>query len=525
MNGKNKRAEKRKFLPEVTLKLIPPRYVFAFTLTILKFLLIIGVVLWLIYKIRYFYFLVLLTQFVCVIKIISSDTNPDYKVPWLLFVLILPVVGFMLYFVFSKTTLKRKYVKKFKTLKGLDYEHSDQADVLALKQENLTAYNMANLIKKISGANLFTDTTAEYFSSGEEYKNSLILDIKSAEKFIYLEFFIIKKGKFWKEVYDALKEKAISGVEVKIVYDDIGCMHALPTRYHKALKRAGIKAVPFSRLKGEANSDFNNRSHRKIVVIDGKISYTGGINIGDEYINLTSRLGHWKDVGVKLVGGATKELTKLFLIDYAINSKLLDNSDTKHYPSIVNASNTKANGYVIPFGDGPKPLYEYSVGKSVIQAMLYSAKKYAYITTPYLIIDNDTCQTIEDASLRGVKVKIIVPGVPDKKLVNYLTKSYYDRLMKAGVEIYEYEKGFIHAKSYLIDGEYALLGTINLDYRSLEHHFENGVWFYGSPIIRDIEEDFNESLSKSVKVGEKGKKQSALKRIICALLKVFSPLF
>ncbi len=515
----------KRVLPERTLKFIPLRYVLAFMLTIIKFLLITGVVVWLILKVKYFYLVVLLTNIVCVIKIIASDTNPDYKVPWLLFVLILPVVGLLLYFVFSKTTLKRRYVKRFKDLDGIDYEYNDYKAMARLKEENLTAYNQAKLLKKISNSHLFTNVKTEYFSSGESYKESLIKDLKNAQKFIYLEFFIIKKGKFWKEIYDVLKQKTLAGVEVKIVYDDIGCMCTLPSYYYKRLKRVGIKAVPFSRLKGEANSDFNNRSHRKIVVIDGVIAYTGGINIGDEYINEKQRLGHWKDVGVKLNGNATFELTKLFLIDYAINTKTSDISSIEHYAKFDVQNDSKNSGYVIPFGDGPKPLYQYNVGKSVIQAMLYSAKKYAYIITPYLIIDNDLCQTIEDTALRGVNVKILLPGIPDKKLVNYLTKSYYDRLMSAGVEIYEYVQGFVHAKSYLIDGEYAMLGTINLDYRSLAHHFENGVWFYNLPIIKEIEEDFISSLKISVKVLDKNKKQNFIKRIICALIKVFSPLF
>lgn len=517
---KNSQKNKRR-LPEVTLKFLPFRYVFAFIVTVLKFLIVTGAVVWLSISVKYFYFLVLFAQFVCTVKIISSDTNPDYKVPWLLFVLILPVVGFLLYLIFSSTKLKRKYVRKFKVLKNVDYHKDDGSEFLTLKEENTVAYNQAVLIKKISSANLFRDTETKYFSSGEEYKESLILDLKNAKNFIYLEFFIIKKGKFWKEVYDVLKEKAKNGVEVKIVYDDIGCMLTLPSYYYKTLKKAGIKAIPFSRLKGRLNSEFNNRSHRKIVVIDGLVGYTGGINIGDEYINVKHPYGHWKDCGIRLSGKAVYEFTKLFLIDYQISAKDFDLSKNTHYPPI---NNKNQNGYIIPFGDGPKPLYEYDVGKSVIQTMFYSAKKYAFITTPYLIIDNDMCQTIEDMALRGVDVKIIVPKVPDKKLINYLTKSYYSRLMKAGVKIYEYEKGFIHAKSYLIDDEFCLLGTINLDYRSLVHHFENGVWMYKTSCIKDVKEDFIKTLGDSEKVNEKTKKQNVFQKLICALIKVFSPL-
>ena len=519
---KEKTSKKiNKKLPEATLKFLPFRYVLAFIVTAFKVLVVIGAVVWLSINVKYFYFIVLIAQFLCTLKIIASDTNPDYKVPWLLFVLILPIVGFLLYIIFSSTTLRRKYVRKFKELKDIDYKKDDSVEFLRLKEENVVAYNQAFLIKKISNTNLFCDTKTEYFSSGEDYKESLLEDLKNAKKFIYLEFFIIKKGVFWKEIYSVLKEKAKDGVEVKIVYDDIGCMLTLPSYYYKTLKKDGIKAIPFSRLKGRLNSEFNNRSHRKIVVIDGYIGYTGGINIGDEYINLKHRYGHWKDCGIKLTGKAVYEFTKLFLIDYAISSKDFKSGEKIHYPPTLE---NLEGGYVMPFGDGPKPLYTHDVGKSVIQTMLYSAKKYAFITTPYLIIDNDMCQTIEDTALRGVDVKIIVPKVPDKKIINYLTKSYYERLINAGVKIYEYEKGFIHAKSYLIDDEYAMLGTINLDYRSLVHHFENGVWMYNTPCIKDVKEDFIKTLNNSEKINDKKKKQNVFQKLICALIKVFSPL-
>lgn len=318
-----------------------------------------------------------------------------------------------------------------------------------------------------------------------------------------------------------LKEKAKQGVEIKVAYDDIGCMLTLPGNYSKILKSYGIEATPFSRLRGSADSEFNNRNHRKITVIDGVVGYTGGINIADEYINEYEKYGHWKDVGIRLEGEAVWELTKLFLIDFGINVKTMPKIENDIYPEV---SNVKEEGYVVPFGDGPKPLYERRVGKSVIQNLLNTVTKYVYITTPYLIIDNDLCVSIENAALRGVDVRIIVPHIPDKKIVFNMTRSFYKRLMSAGVKIYEYEPGFIHAKTYIADDKYAMVGTINLDYRSLVHHFENGVWMYNCECIKDLKNDIEDTLSKSIEIVPNILKTNVFNRFFRALVRIFAPM-
>ena len=297
-------------------------------------------------------------------------------------------------------------------------------------------------------------------------------------------------------------------------------MMTLPGDYHKTLKSYGIEATPFSRLKGNADSEFNNRSHRKITVIDGKVGYTGGVNIADEYINETVKYGHWKDTAIRLEGEAVRELTKLFLVDFGINIKKMPNIRNDLYPK----TEVKEHGYVIPFGDGPHPLYDRRVGKSVIQNMLNGASRYMWMTTPYLIIDNDLCQSIENAALRGVDVRIIVPHIPDKKLIFGMTQSFYNRLMAAGVRIFEYEPGFIHAKSYLSDDNQAMIGTINLDYRSLVHHFENGVWMYDCESIRELKIDMEDTLRKSIEVTPEMLKTNLLQRFIRAVVRIFAPM-
>ncbi|MBQ7924159.1 MAG: cardiolipin synthase [Clostridia bacterium] len=501
---------------------IPGRYILAVFITLLEVLAIIGVVGALCYFVPYFYWAAFATEIFCIVKIIASNDNPEYKIPWLLFVLILPIIGFMLYFIFYSRKLQKKYVRRLQKLYEEKYPERSETLFSSLQQENLTAYNQAKLLCSLSDAHLFTDTKQTYFPLGEEMWQSMLIDLQNAEKFVYMEYFIIEDGVFWNSVLDILKEKAQQGLDVRVVFDDIGCMNTLPGNYAKQLQQYGIKATSFSRLKGQADNEFNNRSHRKITVIDGKIGYTGGVNIADEYINVKQRFGHWKDVGIRLEGEAVYALTKLFLIDFGINVKQLPTpleSDIL-YPF----ANGNANGYLIPFGDGPAPIYKRRVAQSLIVDMLSNAKRYAYIATPYLIIDNDMCLALENAAIKGVDVRIIVPHIPDKKMVFEMTKTFYSRLVKSGVRIYEYEPGFIHAKCYLVDDETALLGTINLDYRSLVHHFENGVWLYKTDCLQDIKADMLDTIEKSILIAPENIKTNVFQRCIRSIVRIFAPL-
>lgn len=507
-------------LIEREINYIPVRYIIAALITILEILTIIGIVIGFCYYVPYFYIAAYLTVFGCELKIISSDDNPDYKVPWMLFVLVIPIAGFMLYFMFSSRKLKKKYLRRLDELKNKSYEYDDNDTKNRLLIEDDIAYSQATMLCRIADTYVFENTNLTYYSSGEDYFSNLLSDLKNAKKFIFMEYFIIEEGLFWDSILEVLTEKVKEGLEVKVVYDDIGCMSTLPGNYSKILKSYGIDATPFSRLKGSADSEFNNRSHRKITIIDGVIGYTGGINIADEYINKIVKFGHWKDVGIRLSGEAVKELTKLFLIDYGINVKKAIEIKKDYFPSVQ----SNDSGFVIPFGDGPKPLYERRVGKSIIQNLFNIATKYVYVTTPYLIIDNDLCTSIENAALRGVDVRIVVPHIPDKKIVFGMTKSFYKRLMDVGVKIYEYEPGFIHAKTYLVDDKYAMVGTINLDYRSLVHHFENGVWMYNCEVIQDIKLDLEDTLNKSILISKDNLKTNFVTKFIRAIVRIFAPM-
>ncbi len=499
---------------------IPVRYIIAILLTVCEVMAIIGIVVLLCLYVPYFYIAAYATSIGCILKIVASHDNPEYKIPWLLLVLCLPVAGFMLYLMFYSRKLKPKFVRKTERLQTLWYEKDDRRELEALKNESSVALSQAKMLTRMADTHLFEGADIRYFPIGERMLESLLEDLKKAERFIYMEYFIIEEGKFWNSVLDILKEKASAGVDVKVLYDDIGCMSTLPGNYCKVLGKYGISALPFSRLRGNADSEFNNRSHRKITVIDGGIGYVGGINIADEYINERERFGHWKDTAVRIEGEAVYELSRLFLSDFGINAKQIPERPEGLYPK----TEAKAKGFCVPFSDGPNPLYKRRVGKSIIQNMLGSALKYVYITSPYLIIDNDLCTSLENAALRGVDVRIILPHIPDKRLVFTMTRSFYPRLLSAGVKIYEYTPGFIHAKTYLADGKYAIVGTMNLDYRSLAHHFENGIWMYGCDCISDIEADIKETLSVSEEIQGDSVKSNIFVRLVRALVRIFAPM-
>ncbi|MGN1372822.1 MAG: cardiolipin synthase [Candidatus Coproplasma sp.] len=500
---------------------IPFRYIVAIILVLIETVAVIAIMTVLTIYIPYFYFAVVVTQLGVAIAIVNSNDNPDYKLPWLFFVLLIPIVGFMLYFMFYSRKLKKKQVRRLEKIVHQSVEKDDGRELKQIKEDNALVYSQAVILNKLSCSHIYSDTDIRYYPLGEELFAAMVTDLKNAERFIFMEYFIIEHGLFWNTILEILKQKAAKGVEVRVIYDDIGCMMTLPGNYYKQLKKFGIKCVPFSLLRGQANNEFNNRSHRKITVIDGKIAFTGGVNLADEYINRIVKHGHWKDVGIRLQGEAVNELTRLFLTDYGLNDKTCDDDFSLYYGD----EQCIQQGYCIPFGDGPKPVFQRQVAKTVILNMLGQARDYVYITSPYLIIDNELIQSLENAALRGVDVRIITPHIHDKKLVGLMTRSHYGRLIKAGVKIYEYESGFIHAKTFISDDETAMVGTINMDYRSLVHHFENGVWIYKHRVIGDIKKDFLSTQEISIKYEQSMLKENAFQRLIRATVKVFSPLF
>ena len=433
---------------------IPIRFILAILLIILETTAVIAITILCALYIPYFYILMFLTEIFCVLRIINSEENPDYKIPWLLFVLIVPVAGFMIYFMFYNRMLPKKRIKREALIKEQQLKVKDNSVLKKLKEEDKQAYQQANLLCKISKVNAFQNTDIRYYDMGEKLHVAMLEDLRQAKEFIFMEYFIVEEGIFWNSMLDILKEKAASGVEVRVLYDDIGCMLTLPGDYYKTLQSYGIKSACFARLRGQANNEFNNRSHRKMTIIDGKVGYTGGVNLADEYINEKEVYGLWKDVGIRMEGEAVTQLTSLFLCDYELSIKTPVENFATYYKENTAVSD---DGYVIPFGDGPGPLYKHRVAQNMIMNMLNQAQDYVYMMSPYLIIDDELCQAIENAALRSVDVRIITPHIPDKKIVFLVTRSYYKRFMDAGVKIYEFEPGFVHAKVYLADDKYGIV--------------------------------------------------------------------
>lgn len=506
---------------EKEVEYIPVRFIISILLILLETVAVLAMVILCAMYIPYFYIAMFVTQIFCVLKIINSEENPDYKIPWLLFVLVVPVAGFMIYFMFYDRRLSKRYVKRIKKIHSQQIHTEDKEALAKLRREDKQAYLNANLLCKLAGTHVYQNTDTKYFDMGEKLFAAMLEDLKKAEKFIFMEYFIIEEGIFWNSILEVLKEKAAKGVEVRVIYDDIGCMTTLPGNYYKILQSYGIKAVSFSRLKGQANNEFNNRSHRKITVIDGKVGYTGGVNIADEYINEVEKFGLWKDVGIRMEGEAVPQLTSIFLADYEMNVRT---PVAEFAPYFKDGITVKNEGYLVPFGDGPSPMFKYRVAQTMLMNMLSQANDYVYMMSPYLIIDNELCQAIENAALRGVDVRIITPHIPDQKLIFMMTRSYYKRLMDAGVKIYEFEPGFVHAKVYLSDDKYAIVGTINLDYRSLVHHFENGVWMYKHDVLEQVKEDMNETMRQSIMIEEEMIKDTLAQRFVRAVVRTVSPM-
>lgn len=457
------------------------------------------------------------------IYIINKYESPEFKLPWTIILLLFFVVGAYIYILVTSNDQDKKSIKKFKKNNEEMQPHLLHDNTLKeLKEENLDAYLQANYIKETTNLPIHKNTKVTYYSLGEHFHKDLLIELNKANKFIFMEYFIIEEGKMWNPILDILKEKVKSGVEVYLMYDDIGCMTTLDEKYYELLQNEGINCIPMNKFKPVLAKFHNNRDHRKITVIDGIVGFTGGINIADEYINEKEKHGHWKDTAIKLEGSAVKNLTALFLSTWNTQNKMT--LEPSKYLDIK-ISKKEEKGVIIPYGDGPDIYYKDKIGKYVYINMLNQAKKYVYITTPYLICDYEVLNAISTCAKKGVDVRIITPHIPDKKTVFWMTQSNYEELINNGVKIYEYTPGFIHAKSFISDDLYATCGTINLDYRSLVHHYECGAWMYNTNCIKDMKEDFLETQSKSKEITKKDSKLKGIKKLVAEVMKVFSPLF
>lgn len=457
---------------------------------------------------------------VAILFVIKSDMNPSYKIGWILLIAVLPILGGLMYVIFGN----KRPTKNMREMLRAQLEKS--AEYLDT-QESITGEldgGAAGLFKYLEGSAGYPtakNTTVRYYRVGEEMYADLLPELEKAEKFIFLEYFIIRPGEMWDGVLEILKRKAAAGVDVRIIYDDMGCIDILPANYNATLEGWGIRTMAFNRFVPAVSLVMNNRDHRKITVIDGKVGFTGGINISDEYINVKERFGHWKDTGLMLKGPGVFNLTLMFLEMWNAFNKDGDGY-AEFIPDSFEECGSADDGYVLSFSDNP--LDNESVGESVYTDMLYQAKDYIYITTPYLAIDSELQTALCMAAKRGVDVRMITPGIPDKKLVYRLTRSYYPTLLRAGVKIYEYTPGFIHAKSFVCDDKLCVVGTINMDYRSLYLHFECGTLMYNNPEIKQVRKDDLETMEKCRKVELSDMKTNFLGELFDSFLRSVAPL-
>lgn len=462
-----------------------------------------------------------LISIIVAVYITAKKEKESYKLTWVFMILAFPIYGGLAYILFKIQTSRgraNKWFKKHSNHAKQLYERTVDKlpEIKAAYPEHLRG---ATYIEKVAGYPIYTNTETKYFSSGEEWFSDLKEELLHAKKYIFLEYFIINEGIFWNSILEILKEKAKEGLDIRVIYDDIGCFLTLPKNYEKHLASYGIKAVSFNKFRPFITGLQNNRDHRKICVIDGKTAYTGGSNIADEYINAYERFGHWKDDAIKIKGSAALSFASIFLEMWGACHNTLEDVS----PFIPEGEiNYKNDGFIQPYADSP--LDFENVSENIYLELINNAKKFIYINTPYLIIDNAMCNALILASKSGVDVRIIVPEIYDKYLVSLVTKSYCRELMDAGVKIYEYKGGFNHAKSFISDDVCATVGTANLDYRSLYLHFECGVKLVGCKCVNDVKENFMNTQKISKRMEKSDYKTGIFKKLISDILRIFAPL-
>ena len=457
-----------------------------------------------------------------ILHIFNSRGNPDFKLVWMLPILLFPVFGalFYLYISFQPGT---GYIYRRLTMLGHQskkYLKQNSQQKEKLKQENPQMDGMVSYMMEHGNCPVYGQTSVTYFPLGDDMFPEMLRQIEKAEKFIFMEYFILEEGYMWETILELLKKKVKEGVEVRVLYDGMCVLTLLPSFYPRILEKEGIRCKMFAPIKPLFSSHYNNRDHRKILVIDGKTGFTGGINLADEYINKKERFGHWKDTGLMIQGAAVQKFTCMFLEMWNVSERR-----DPDYETFLTAPDTdrQDDGYVIPYD--VMPYGTERMGKQVYLDILNTACKYVHIMTPYLILDYEMITALTFAAKRGVEVAIIMPHIPDKKYAFALAKTYYNELLEAGVQIWEYEPGFVHAKVFVSDDKKAAVGTVNLDYRSLYHHFECGVFFYGNSEIKKVEEDFQKTKGKSIFITPADyKKLKLTTRLEGKVLRIVAPL-
>lgn len=460
--------------------------------------------------------------FVMVLYLLNSSFDPTAKITWLILIMMAPFFGAVM-LLYTRTDLGHRAIKKrleilYDETEGSLVQNQDVMEELSIA--NPESVSLAKYLRRSGCFPVYKNTRVKYFPLGEDKFEELLIQLEKAEHFVFLEYFIIAEGEMWGKVLDILVRKVKQGVDVRLMYDGTCEFSTLPHDYPKRLQKLGIKCKMFSPVTPFISTHYNYRDHRKILVIDGHTAFTGGVNLADEYINKVEKHGHWKDTAIMLQGEAAKSFTLMFLQMWNIDEKKPEIEKFLHYYPVPEI---KCDGFVAPYADSP--LDNEKAGEMVYIDILNRAQKYVHIMTPYLILDGEMEMAIKFAAERGVDVSIIVPGIPDKKVAYSLAKTHYKSLIQSGVKIYQYTPGFIHAKVFVSDDVKAVVGTINLDYRSLYHHFECAAYMYGTDCIDEIETDFIETASKCTPVTFESIKNEKLGyKILGILMKAVAPL-
>ena len=489
----------------------------------LSLLLQVGWIVSLINRAGIFYpYITLLTEILALLVVVNIHAryrSSASKISWIILILFFPVLGLCVYLLVGQPWATRTMRRRFENIDRnlISQLPQPEGPMEALREKDLAAYNLSSYLRKWGKYPLYQNTEVEFHGQGEIAFEKLKAELRKAEKFIFMEYHAIEFSKCFMEIEEILEERVKAGVEVRLFYDDVGSFSFIGPNFIQRMREKGIQCRVFNPLIPIISPFMNNRDHRKITVIDGKVGFTGGYNLADEYFNVKHPYGHWKDTGIMLRGDAVRSLTVMFLEMWNAVRKL--DQDYGRYTEI-RCPAENAPGFVQPYADSP--LDDERVGENVYLNLLKNAKKYCWITTPYLILDDETMHELVLAAKRGVDVRIITPGIPDKKTVFRLTRSYYAQLIRGGVKIYEYTPGFIHAKQMLADGEAAVVGTINLDYRSLYLHFENAVLMRDCPAVQDMQRDFEETFPLCCEQISSGRNRRM--GMLDSLLRLFAPL-
>lgn len=461
---------------------------------------------------------------IVVLYLITDDINPTIKMSWVVPILIFPILGGLMYVLYGHVLIPRRLRRNaLRVLQQEVYENvkGDNWCESAEIAEH-PGYRICSYMENVAGTPLYRHTKVKYYAMGDDVMEDLIYDLEHAEKYIFMEYFIIDKGYMWDTILEILKKKAAEGLDVRVMYDDIGSVFNVPKYYWKEIETYGIKCMAFNQVVPFLATIFNNRDHRKITVVDGKIAHTGGYNLADEYINRTHRFGVWKDSGVRLEGEGAWSFTVMFLQMWNY-FRYSETSYMSYKPDLQGAYDEIDNGYVQPYKSSP--LIDKNIGEELYIQMINDAHDYIHIFTPYLIVCNEVMMALKLAAKRGVDVRIVTPAIPDKKYIYKMTQSGYKELLLTGVRIYQYTPGFIHSKTLLVDGRLASVGSINLDNRSFYHHFECGTLLYDVDAIADIKMDMQNTFEQSEEIDLPWCRRNVSRvTVFGAILRLLSPL-